>query len=131
MKRLILTGLVMLMGPFAYAGVLTDLTDGSKEYFLSSVTVGWYDHYHGGHDEPVAKEKNVLLSIPTLAYNGLGMDVFTTFEGRKVEEWGARFNLSGLSEYGFMKHFRFEPYVFKNEAVDAVGFGIFAQVRLK
>lgn len=131
MKKFVLAALVLLSGPFAYAGILGEVAEQSGQYLFSSLTVGYYDHFHGGRGEEVAKEKNLLVSVPALAYDGYAADVFATFESREIQEWGARFNLTPLSEYGFLKYFRIEPYVFKNEAIDSVGFGIFTQVRLR
>ena len=132
MKKLVLAGCLMFGASFARADVALDFVREAVRdtgtYFFSVLTIGYYDHFHGSHDGEVSKEKNLLLAAPVLAFRKVGVESFGTFDGSEVKEWGFRFDTRINAVKNWL---RIEPYFFKNEDADAMGFGIVAQIKIR
>lgn len=136
MKKLaLLAGCLMfgqsLVSAYSLKEVAQDFKSDTARYFFSTLTIGYYDHYHkiGDHDSrDGVKEKNLLLSAPICAYHWIGAETFGTFDGSTVKEWGVRFD---TQIHGVRSWLHLEPYVFKNEELDATGFGVIAQIKIK
>lgn len=88
---------------------------------FSYLAIGYYDHFQKGQDS----EKVLAVSAPLLGYKHFGVDGFFTLDGNVVQEVGARFPIA------IFKRVALDPYFFKNNDVQAYGWGIAAVMRLR
>lgn len=127
-KMVMLAGSIFLGMSLARAGTGREaweyLKQDTSKYFFSTLTIGYYDHFHKDGD----KEKNMFVSAPLCAFRFIGVEPFGTFDGSTVQEWGGRFELQIPQVKSWL---RLEPYIFKNEEIDAMGFGVYAQIKIK
>ena len=119
MKRLIILSLIVMGLAISKAQAeMADFWWDTKNYALSYVTTGYFEHIHEGE-----KEREGAVRIPALAYGRFKLDVFTKFGDST--EYGADFPIK------VSKDVSIDPYIAHNISARDVAVGISFIVNLQ
>lgn len=118
MKKNLFFALAMLLAGAGAADAASFSRD-TKRYALSSISFGYFEHYHRGE-----KDREGAVSIPVAAYGRMRMDLFTKFSDHD-HDFGASFPIIA-NDWLVL-----EPLVFHNFEADEIGCGVAFQLDLR